>query len=136
MIQRPFTKPKAKPDDQALRAAIGKAFTFYSRIIATAGSFPREWAYSKNSGWMLKVHDTKKALLYLIPLAGGLRVSLTLRDDEREQLLADNDLAGMHQQIWTARKYSEGHALVFEIYSDKEFRSFDAFLQKLIALRS
>ena len=73
--------------------------------------------------------------LGLIPLAGGLRVSLTMREDERAQLMADNSLAGMHQQIWTARKYSEGYALVFEIRGDKEFKPFVAFLKKLIALR-
>jgi hypothetical protein len=135
MNDRPFIKPMLKPDDKTLRIALGKVFPFYSKILKTAVAFPHEWAFSKSSGWMLKIHDKKKALLYLIPLAGGLRISLTMREDERALLMADSTLKGMNQQIWTARKYSEGYALVFEIRSDKEFKPFDAFLKKLIALR-
>jgi hypothetical protein len=135
MHDRPFIKPMLKPDDRTLRTALGKVFPFYSKILKTAVAFPHEWAFSKSSGWMLKIHDKKKALLYLIPLAGGLRLSLTMRESERAQLMADNDLEAMRQQIWTARQYSEGYALVFEIRGDQEFKPFVAFLKKLIALR-
>lgn len=135
MSPRPFLKPRVQPDDKALRIALGKAGAFHSKILRLTRTFPREWVFSKGSGWMLKVHDGKKALLYLIPLAGGLRVSLTMREDERARLIDDMELAGMRQRIWTARKFTEGFALVFEMRSEAEFKPFAAFLAKLIAMR-
>lgn len=135
MIKRPFADSKAKPDDESLRAALGDAFGFYAQILAATGTWPREWAFSKHSGWMLKVHDKRKALLYLIPLDGGLRLSLTLRESERAQLMADRSLTGLHRQIGMARKYSEGYALVFEVRGDGDLGPFAALLGKLIAVR-
>jgi hypothetical protein len=135
MEKRPFIDPKVKPGEKTLRTELGKAFTFYLKLMDVTGDFRHDWAFSKSSGWMQKIHDKKKALLYLIPLSGALRISLAMRESERSSLIADSSLNGLRSKIVSARKYSEGYALVFDISSANEFKVFDAFIQKLIALR-
>jgi hypothetical protein len=114
---------------------LGNAYTCYQKIIDQTGSFLQEWAFSKSSGWMLKIHDRKKALLYLIPLNAGFRISLTIRENERNNFLCDDELINMHDQISSAKKYTEGFALQFDVANQKEYQPVEQFIRKLGALR-
>jgi hypothetical protein len=100
-----------------------------------ASAFACEWNFSKGSGWMLKVHDGKKALLYVIPLAGGFKISMAIRESERDALLADSDLTAMRDRLASAKHYSEGFALQFDIDETADFAPVESFLSKLIAAR-
>jgi hypothetical protein len=90
---------------------------------------------------MLKVRDRKKALFYLIPLNCGFKITLTIREIERRQFLADPALddaalAPVRDAISAARKYPEGFAMQFEIGDGPESEPVTLFLPKLIAARS
>ena len=84
---------------------------------------------------MLKVFDRKKALFYLIPLNNAFKISLTIRENEREKLLEDVDLAGLREKISAAKKYPEGYALQFMIAEHVDMPILIKFLTKLLALR-
>jgi hypothetical protein len=124
-----------KPAEQSLRSSLGNAYSYYESAIDIAASYLHEWIFTKSSGWMLKMHDRKKALFYLIPLKDALKISLTMRESERAALLSDKELAGMHAAISSSRKYAEGFALQFAIGDEKGFRSFELFIRKMIAIR-
>ena len=126
----------ARPSEQSLQVALRSADGAYRTLLELAGSFVQEWTFSKSSGWMLKIHDRKKALLYLIPLNREFKVSLAIRESERDTFLRDGDLTGLHEQISSARKYSEGFALQFEIAGDPDFGPVELFIRKLIAERA
>ena len=90
---------------------------------------------------MLRVSDRKKALFYLIPLRRGFKVSLTIREAERREFLADPafddaGLAPVRDAISAARKYPEGYAMQFEIGAGPSSEPVALFLEKLIAARS
>jgi hypothetical protein len=133
---RPFPDRSIKPTEQSLQAVLGSACTYYNKIMVLEGSFSQDWTFTKSSGWILKLFDRKKALLYLIPLNGGFRVSLTIRADERAAFLHDEELGIMHAKISSAKKYPEGFALQFDITDRNGFQPFELFLRKLIALRA
>ncbi len=135
MAGRPFEDPSTRPGDETLHAALGPAFAPYRTLAELTAPFRREWAYSKSGGWMLKIHDRSKALLYVIPLAGSFRISLAIREAERDTLLADSQPALLHDRLATARKFSEGFALQFDVCSDADLEALEPFLTKLIALR-
>ncbi len=135
MSERPFLDKSTKPTEQTIQAALGNAHTYYEKIISLAGSYSQDWTFTKSSGWMLKLFDRKKALLYLIPLNDEFKISLTLRKDERDAFLSDDELMIMHDKISSSKKYSEGFALQFNISNKKEFQSFELFIKKLIATR-
>ena len=85
---------------------------------------------------MLKLYDRKKALFYLIPLNVSFKISLTLRENERQAFLLDNELKMLHDKISLSKKYVEGFALQFEITNKNEFRSLELLIRKLIELRT
>jgi len=135
MNERPFPDQSIKPTGQAIQAALGNTYSYYEKIIGLASAYSQEWTFTKSSGWMLKIYDRKKALLYLIPLNGGFKISLAIHENEREALLRDDELGIMHDQISASKKYSEGFALQWNVANENEFQPVELFIKKLIAIR-
>ena len=135
MEGRPFQDQSNKPTERAMQAALGNTYACYQKVISLASSYAQEWTFAKNSGWMLKIHDRKKALLYLIPLNDGFKISLTIRESERDAFLRDDGLASLHSQISASKKVLEGFALQFEITAKNEFEAPELLIKKLIAIR-
>ena len=136
MKERPFLDKSAKPTEQAIRTALGAAHTYYKKVIGLVNSYSQEWTFTKSSGWVLKIYDRKKALLYFIPLNHGFKISLAIRENEREAFLRDDELGIMHDKISSSRQYTEGFALQFDITNRKEFQPLELFIRKLIAIRA
>lgn len=135
MCKRPFLEKANQPTDETLQSVLGSAYTYYERALNRASSYLQTWTFTKSSGWMLKVHARKKALFYLIPLQESLKITLTLRENEREAFLQDDDLTAMHDAILSSRKYREDFALQFDIVDAAAFQSFEQFIRKLITAR-
>jgi hypothetical protein len=132
---RPFVDPDAQPTEPALRAALGSAYDCYTGLLDLASGHDRTWTFSRGSGWTLKIHDRKKALLYLIPLTGAFRASMAIRQAEREAALIDDDLAPIRGKLVDSRKYAEGYALQFDVAGEPDLRPLAALVRKLIAAR-
>lgn len=84
---------------------------------------------------MLKVHQKNKALFYLIPLKNKFKISLALRENERDAFLDDNELKIFNEILLSPMKYREGYAMVFQVNEDDEYEDFEIFIKKLILLR-
>jgi hypothetical protein len=136
MTERPFLEKSKKPTEPTLQAALGSTYTHYKKVISVASSYSQDWAFTPKGGWMLKVSDRKKALLYLIPLNGGFKISLAIRETERDAFLRDGELGMLHDKIAASKKYLEGFALQFDISNKNEFQPVAVFIKKLITLRS
>jgi hypothetical protein len=136
MEERPFLVKSIKPTEQAIQIALGSTYTYYKSVVDLASSFSPEWAFTKSGGWTLKLSDRKKALFYLIPLNNRFKISLAIRENERETFLRDNELEMMHDEILLSKKYIEGFALQFEIANKNELQSLELFIRKLIAMRA
>ena len=135
MNERPFPDQSIQPTEPAIQAALGNTYAGYQKVTGLASAYLQEWTFAKSSGWMLKIHDRKKALLYLIPLNGGFKISLAIREGEHAALLHDDELGLLHDKIAASKKYSEGFALQFEIAGENEFRPVVLLIRKLIVLR-
>lgn len=136
MEERPFKDKANKPTEQAIQAVLGNVYPFYGQALDMAHSFKRTWTFTKSSGWLLKVHDAKKALFYLIILRDGLKISLTIRENERNAFLQDDELTIWHDAIAASKKYQEGFALQFDIMNEETFQRFALFMKKLVIMRS
>jgi hypothetical protein len=135
MSERPFLKQSNKPTEQTIQSALGSAYDYYQNVLTLADSYSQEWGFTNSGGWMLKVFDKKKALFYLIPLNDGFKISLTIRETEREAFLSDGELKRLHDRISSSKKYSEGFALQFDVVSKKEYQLLETFLRKVKAMR-
>jgi hypothetical protein len=131
MSDRPFFDPKVSPTENSLEAVIGAAYPCYRKLMGLTESFRHTWHFSKSSGWMLKVFEGQKALFYLIILQGGFKISMAVREYERDALLQDAELTNLHEQLSAAKKYAEGYALQFEIQNEGDFEKVEAFITKL-----
>jgi hypothetical protein len=135
MIERPFIEKAVKPTEKTLQTALEAAYNYYKKVIDLASSYSQEWAFSKSSGWMLKVTDKKKSLLYLIPLNNAFRISLTIREKEREAFLKDKELRLLHEKISLSKKYPEGFAMQIDISNGNEYQPVELLIRKLIEIR-
>jgi len=84
---------------------------------------------------MLKVHDKNKALFYIIPLNGEFKISMAIRENERNTFLEDNELKVIHGMIKSAKKYREGYTLRFEVKNNENFKIISLLIKKLVDLR-
>lgn len=135
MEKRPFQEKERKPNEESLKQVLDSAFVFYLELKKITNSFRNDWNYSKSSGWIEKVSDSKKALYYLIPLNNSFTISMAIRESEKETLMADRDCAPYLTLISEAKKYHEGYNLRFPIEDEKSFHYFKDFIVKLIHLR-
>jgi len=136
MEERAFTEQSNKPNEQTIQSTLGQTYPHYKKLIEIVSTFMHDWQFSKGRGWMLKVHDKKKALFYLIPFKNEFKISLTIREKEKEIFLKDAGFKALHESLKSAKKYSEGYAMQFTIASNNDYKIFESFLKKLISLRA
>ncbi|MGE5418313.1 MAG: DUF3788 family protein [Acidobacteriota bacterium] len=135
MEEKAFLDKANKPADKSLKEALGPAFAYYEKAIKSTEGFEQDWNFTKSGGWMLKVHDKKKALFYVIPLKNQFKISMAIRESEREAFMDDQELFSFHNAIKSAKKYAEGYALQLKIGDESEYLQDEVFLNKLIAIR-
>jgi hypothetical protein len=135
MTERPFIGLDQMPDDDTLERALNSAFAFYRDLIDLCSGFKREWVHTKGGGWMLKVADRKKALCYVIPLEDSFRVSMAIRESEHLALRTSDDMSEYEDLLDSARKFSEGYSIVFDVNTDSSYGHCKRFLERIIAAR-
>lgn len=135
MAERFFSDESTKPNENNLKTVLGDVYNEYTSIMELSDFFSKDWNFSKSSGWMLKVHDKKKALFYLIPLKQEFKISMAIRGPEWETLLEDAELEKIDQIIVSAKKYREGFVIRFSS-NDEEYETFIKLIRKLIILRT
>ena len=135
MVERVFLDESKKPSDQSLKSSFGNSYNNYIDLMDITDSFFKDWNFSKNSGWMLKVHNKKKALFYVIPMEKEFKISMALSDNERKLFIKDADLEMFNEKLLNAKKYREGFALKFTINA-KIYETFKLLIKKLVPLRT
>jgi Protein of unknown function (DUF3788) len=132
---RPFGNPIHEPAEEALEAVLGAAIGHFDIVRGLARDFTQEWSFFRGSGWMLRIHDGRKSLLYLIPLRGAFRVSMAIRESERDAFANDPGLAPLHAALTAAKKVPEGFAVVFDADGLGDFDPLRSLIEKLIEAR-
>jgi hypothetical protein len=132
---RPFRDRARPPTAEALARALGRTHRGYATLMRIVGELTTAWTHSKASGWMLKVHDGKKALFYLVPLVDAFTVSMAVRPEEREALLRDESLAHVRERLRAAKKAAEGYVLRFHVDDPSRASEPIEIVERLIAAR-
>jgi len=73
------------------------------KLMDISDSFSKDWNFSKSSGWMLKVHNKRKALFYIIPMRNDFKVSMAIRKNELSKFLKDVELKNIHNNLLSAK---------------------------------
>jgi predicted Zn-dependent protease len=111
------------PNDEKLEEALKVSKSLFDIMIELTKSYKQEWKfYNKKSGWILKIFDKKKALLWIIPYDGYFLASMALRESEYKELLDLSETpTSIKEKLSEAKKYPEGHALGVEVHNDSDF---------------
>ena len=135
MEKRPFMDKEAEPGEEKLKKALKDSYSYYNELMDVSDSFLKDWNFSKSSGWMLKVHNKKKALFYVIPLNGEFKISMAIRENERNAFFDDGELSNIHNMLKSSKIYREGYALRFNVKNKENFQILNILIQKLINFR-
>lgn len=117
-----FTDGEAIPDDISLEKALGPVFRDYTDLMRLCAGWRFAWRHGKSSGWLLKVHDGRKALFWLSPLEGGFRLNFALREKERKTLLSAKLRKTWKADLQGAQKFPEGYAFRIEIVTRPQYK--------------
>jgi hypothetical protein len=128
MVENVFLDESKMPSDQSLKASFGESYKNYIDLMHIADSFFKDWNFSKSSGWMLKVHNKKKALFYIIPKENEFIISMALKDNEIKFFIKDSDLDIIKEKLISAKKYREGFALKFT-NNDENYETFELLIK-------
>lgn len=133
MSKRALIDKSIEPTDEAVKDALQGCYGYYRSLSEVAKQFDTKWTFHK--GWLQKFFDRKKALFYFTPHEGSFNISMTIRENEKDQFLADESLSSFHDQLEGSEKYLEGYAVIFEIDSEGSYRECETFINALINVR-
>jgi hypothetical protein len=124
------------PSDHELKNVLGMAYPVYEEIIRLTKDVSREWKYyGPKHGWQLKVSQKKKALLYLIPQKGSLRIGMAVREHERDALLTLNLPSTIKKELSASKKYAEGYPLRLLIVKKSDLKIARLVIDTVKAMR-
>ncbi len=136
MEERIFLDELNKPTDENIKNGLGNSYLYYIKLNDLTKKYLRDWNFSKSGGWMVKYYDKKKSLFYLVPLKNELKISLTIRENEKEIIMKEKSLdPGILTKVETAKKYVEGYAIQLIISTENDYLIFEKLIKKLIELR-
>lgn len=135
MEERLFTDKTIKPTEEAIKLGFGNVYSYYCKINDITVNYSKDWNIT-STGWILKVWDKKKALFYIIPLNNELKITMTIRENERNIFLGDIEMECYYEILRSAKKYVEGYALQFFISNNIDYERFEALIRKLIEYRN
>jgi hypothetical protein len=135
MTMKPFSDKKLPPAPDQLKKTFGKVREYYQELMTLSAAYTAKWNFSVQSGWMLKVADSKKALFYLIPHEREFQLNLTFRETELGSLLSDKRLASLKNEMLAAHKFTEGYVMRFLVTDAASAHPAIAFITRLVELR-
>jgi hypothetical protein len=131
-----FDDKLLKPEEEALKQALGEFYDFWQEIkqfiTANWGAFIEEWRfYNQRSGWLLKILIKKRNLFFFVPTAGGFSLSFIFGDRAAAAIDAGDFPENIKDALRNAKKYMEGRGLSVDIKTAQEI----GIAKKLIAVK-
>jgi hypothetical protein len=112
-----LTDPATQPTETQLKSTLGAAFARIERLTAALRAarpvITWEWKFSDRSGWHRICLLKQRRLFYLLPQAGGFRLSLIVGDRALADLAAGPRAAAVQRRLKAALRYPEGTAFIF-----------------------
>lgn len=126
----------AIPTDKTVGKFLGEMYIYYEKLSNITKGYLKSWNFAKSTGWTLKIYDKKKALCYLTPIQNAYKIGLTVRETERSELLNNHTMSFLHDDLESAKKFSEGYALYFTVSDSEIAKQSNAVLENIIRLRN
>jgi len=116
-----FADKSAQPGDTQLEATLKNVYPCFVALREATAGLIHEWKYyNRKSGWIFKIREKKKAVLYLTPLENAFNIGMALRESERDTLI-DSPVGGeLDVDLASLPKYPEGYGLRFTVRNEND----------------
>jgi len=120
-----LTDKTKRPDDDILKAALGKTFQIWRGIRKEIEKeiFPltEEWKYyGGKSGWNLKIFHKKRNLFFIAPYNNYFQIAFIFGDKAAAEIEKSNMPESIKEELKNAKKYTEGRGLRLVIKKKKD----------------
>jgi hypothetical protein len=115
-----FMEKAIVPTEDMLQEKIGLSYSWWTEIrefvLASFTKCVAEWNFpGKNYGWSYRIKDKKRAIIYLLPRNGHLKVAFVFGQKATDQILAGDFSAEIKDQLMKAKKYAEGRGISIDV---------------------
>ena len=116
------------PNDEMLAVELGKTKKYLDSICSFIKSDYRdltpEWKYyGKKSGWVLKLFNKKRNVLFIVPCSKHFRAVFTFGDKAVDKVLASILPDSIKHELFVAKKFSEGRTIQVEVKTEADLEN-------------
>ena len=125
-----------EPNDKMLSFDLENTITYFNRICEFIeieyGNLKPEWKYyNKKSGWILKLFNRKRNVLFVVPCNKYFRIAFTFGDKASDKIF-NSDLPEMiKKDLFETKKYAEGRTIQIEVKNENDLNT----ILKLIRIK-
>ena len=123
-----FDIMEVEPDDNMLSEELKETKDYLDRICSFIldefDDLSKEWKYyGDKSGWILKLINKQRNVLFVIPCVGYFKVSFTFGDKAVNEIML-HELPGFNkQELLNSKRFAEGRTIQLEIKEDRDYNN-------------
>jgi hypothetical protein len=115
-----FTDKNIKPDDGALKKAIGKSLknwqTIHKYVHTKYPDALDEWNYpGAKYGWSFRIKDKKRAIVYLLPRDKYFKAALVFGQKATDEVMDSKVNNVIKEELSNAKAYAEGRGIRIDV---------------------
>ena len=118
-----FTDKELMPNNESLKNSLGTTYEFWQSLVDYVYSvYPKtieEWNFSKSAGWIFRLKDKKRMIIYLLPRENFFKVVLVFGNKATDEVLKSEVAIEIKSELQTARVYAEGRSIQIEVKEEK-----------------
>ena len=114
-----FSDKELTSDDESLKTSLGATYPFWHSLVDYVHSvYPKvieEWHFSKNAGWIFRLKDKNRAIIYLLPNDHFFQVVLVFGQKATDEVLKSNVSNEIKTVLKAAKVYAEGRGIRIDV---------------------
>ena len=131
-----FLDRGSPPSERSLEAVLGKGNDLWAQLRASLSSeftpLQEKWSFSgKSHGWILRLRQKKRTVLYMVPCPGYFVASFALGESACQATQRSGLPSQVLEIIQQAPKYPEGRGVRLEVRDKKDL----AIVEKLVSIK-
>lgn len=127
-----------EPNDKMLSFDLGNAITHFNKVCEFIeieyGNLKPEWKYyNKKSGWILKLFNKKRNVLFVVPCNKYFRTAFTFGDKASEIIFNSELPEVIKKDLFETKKYAEGRTIQIEVKNENDLSNILKLIQIKLA---
>ena len=115
-----FDSEFVMPDDKMVEAELGLTKQYLDEVCLfiknNFGDLRPEWKYyGQKTGWILKLFNYKRNVLFIVPCADYFRAVFTFGENAFYEIVSGDFPEKIKHELLTAKKYKEGRTIYLDV---------------------